>query len=98
MPLIERVNFKAIHLIREHLAFGWSAEELVLNHPQLRLGEVYAALAWYADHASEVEAVVRESLETAEVGAADAGFARFPAVSGRPARFGDRVSRCRFAC
>lgn len=74
MPLIERVNFKAIHLIREHLAFGWSAEELVLNHPQLRLGEVYAALAWYADHASEVEAVVRESLETAEVGAAAAEF------------------------
>jgi uncharacterized protein (DUF433 family) len=44
-PLIAGKEFKVIHLIREHVAYGWSAEELALNHPQLTLGEVYAALA-----------------------------------------------------
>jgi len=55
-PVIARARFKVMHLIREHVAYGWSAEELALNHPQLSLGEVYASLSWYADHASEVNA------------------------------------------
>ena len=53
-PVIERVNFKAIHLIANHLAHGWSAEELVINFPQLTLGEVYSSLAWFSDHRDEV--------------------------------------------
>jgi uncharacterized protein (DUF433 family) len=48
-------NFKVIHLIREHVAYGWSAEELALNHPQLTLGEVYSALAYYADHREQMD-------------------------------------------
>ena len=54
-------NFKIIHLIREHLAYGWSAEELALNHPQLTLGEVYCALAYYADHREQMEEDVANS-------------------------------------
>jgi uncharacterized protein (DUF433 family) len=54
-PVIAHKNFKIIHLIREHVAYGWSAEELALNHPQLTLGEIYSALAYYADHRAEIE-------------------------------------------
>jgi len=54
-PLIAGKAFKVIHLIREHVAYGWSAEELTLNHPQLTLGEVYAALAYYADHREQLD-------------------------------------------
>src|SRR5437588_8455482 len=54
-PLIAGKNFKIIHLIREHVAYGWSAEELAFNHPQLTLGEVYAALAYYADHREQLD-------------------------------------------
>ena len=54
-PLIAGKGFKVIHLIREHVAYGWSAEELALNHPQLTLGEVYAALAYYADHREKLD-------------------------------------------
>ena len=45
-PIFAGTGFKALHLIREHVAYGWSAEELAVNHPQLSLGQVYAALAW----------------------------------------------------
>ncbi len=48
-------NFKVIHLIREHVAYGWSPEELALNHPQLTLGEIYSALAYYADHRAQID-------------------------------------------
>jgi uncharacterized protein (DUF433 family) len=65
-PLIAGKKFKVIHLIREHIAYRWSAEELALNHPQLTLGEVYAALAYYADHREkfdrEIAATEKEAI------------------------------------
>ena len=60
LPVIERVNFKVIHLISNHLAHGWSAEELVINFPQLTLGEVYSSLAWFADHRDEVAKLLEQ--------------------------------------
>ncbi|HWB01830.1 MAG TPA: DUF433 domain-containing protein [Verrucomicrobiales bacterium] len=65
-PVIKRAGFKVKHLIREHVAYGWNAEEMALNHPQLTLGEVYSALAWYADHAGEVHAKMEGELSRAE--------------------------------
>ena len=39
-PLIAGKNFKVIHLIREHVAYGWSAEEMALKlcAPEQRFG------------------------------------------------------------
>jgi uncharacterized protein (DUF433 family) len=54
-PIIAGKNFKVRQLIPEHVAYGWSAQELALNHPQLTLGEVYAALGYYADHRAELD-------------------------------------------
>ncbi len=54
-PVIAGKKFKIVHLIREHLAYGWSAEELAFNHPQLTLGEIYSALAYYADHREQMD-------------------------------------------
>ncbi len=65
-PLIAGKKFKVIHLIREHLAYGWSAEELALNHPQLTLGEVYAALACYADHRERFDREIAAGEKDAE--------------------------------
>ena len=57
-PTIAGKNFKIIHLIREHVAYGWSAEELALNHPQLTLGEIYSALSYYADHRDQIDSQI----------------------------------------
>lgn len=64
-PVIAGKQFKVMHLIREHVAYGWSAEELALNHPQLTLGEIYSALAYYADHREKLD----RELSTSEAGA-----------------------------
>ena len=70
-PLIAGKNFKIVHLIREHVAYGWSAEELALNHPQLTLGEVYTALACYADHREQFDLEIAATEKEAEVRHAD---------------------------
>lgn len=68
-PVVNRIGFKAIHLIAHHLAHGWSPEELALNYPQLTLGEVYSVLAWFADHRDEVVAHLDTSAADARAAA-----------------------------
>ncbi len=57
-PVVERVDFKAVHLIANQMAHGWTPEELVTNFPQLTLGEVYSVLAWYSDHRAAVSRIL----------------------------------------
>ena len=59
-PVIAGTTVKVIELVVERLAYGWSSEELHLQHPCLRLGQIHAALAYYWDH---VEALDREIAE-----------------------------------
>lgn len=43
-------RYKVIHLAGEHYHYGWTAEELLRQHPDLRPEEVYSALAYFYDH------------------------------------------------
>ena len=47
---IGQTRYKVIHLASEHYHYGWSAEELMRQHPDLRPEEVYAALTYFYDH------------------------------------------------
>jgi uncharacterized protein (DUF433 family) len=47
---IGQTRYKVIHLAAEHYHYGWSAEELLRQHPDLRPQEVYAALTYFYDH------------------------------------------------
>lgn len=49
-PVIEGTKIKVVELVLDKIAYGWSPEELQYQHPQLTLGQVYSALAYYADH------------------------------------------------
>ena len=51
---IGQTRYKVIHLAFEHYHYGWSAEEIMRQHPDLRPGEVYAALAYFYDHHDEL--------------------------------------------
>ena len=50
---IGRTRYKVLHLAGEHYHYGWTAEELLRQHPDLRPEEVYAALAFFYDHFDE---------------------------------------------
>ena len=78
-PWIAGANVKVAELVRDHLAYGWSPEEIHWQHPQLRLGQIHAALAFYHDHRSAMDAEIRDSLATADAAAriaADSSAAR----------------------
>lgn len=55
MPIIEGTTTKVIELVIERMAYGWSPEEIHFQHPYLTLGQIYSALAYYADHAEELD-------------------------------------------
>jgi uncharacterized protein (DUF433 family) len=59
---IEGTRYKVIHLAGEHYHHGWSAEEILRQHPDLRPEHVYAALTYFYDHH---ERLVREMHDTA---------------------------------
>lgn len=53
-------------LAAEHFHYGWSAEEILRQHPDLRPEEVYAALTYFYDHAEEILASLQLSAENVE--------------------------------
>ena len=54
-------------VIAEHLAWGWSAEEIQRNHADASLAEIYSALAYYHDHVAEIEAeIAADAQESSE--------------------------------
>jgi uncharacterized protein (DUF433 family) len=66
VPIIAGTKTKVIELIVERMAYGWSPEELHDQHPYLSLGQIFSALAYYADRADELDEVITQNLETVE--------------------------------
>src|SRR5438477_148466 len=60
-------RYKVLHLAGEHYHHGWSGEELLRQHPDLRPEEVYAALTYYYDHFDEMVAQLQIQAEEADV-------------------------------
>ena len=59
-PRIGKTRYDVIHLAAEHYHYGWSAEELLRQHPDLRPEEVYSALAYFYDHFQAMLAQMKE--------------------------------------
>jgi len=55
IPIIAGTTMKVAELVAEKTAYGWSPEELLFQHPYLTLGQIYSALAYYWDHAAELD-------------------------------------------
>ncbi len=64
--MIQGTTLKVIELVVEKLAYGWSSEELYFQHPYLTLGQIHATLAYYWDHADELDKEIAERLKKAE--------------------------------
>jgi uncharacterized protein (DUF433 family) len=66
VAIIEGTNMKVIELVVEMTAYGWSAEELQFHHPYLSLGQIHSALAYYWDHAEDLDRDIERRMERAE--------------------------------
>ncbi len=54
-PYIAGTGLKVRGLVEEYLATGSDAHELQRSHPELTLGQIYSALAYYYDHKDEID-------------------------------------------
>jgi uncharacterized protein (DUF433 family) len=63
---IGRSRYKVLHLAAEHYQYGWTAEELMRQHPDLRPEEVYAALTYFYDHRDVLISELKRSLRSVE--------------------------------
>ena len=76
---IDDSNVKVVEVVRDHIAYGWSPEEIHWQHPHLGLAQIYAALAYYHDNRAAMDTEIQKSLETANTAArlaADSPIAR----------------------
>src|SRR4051794_28765115 len=62
---IDKTNVKVIEMVLDHLAYGWSPEEMHYQHPHLSLAQIHAALGYYFDHQAEFDKQIEASLKTA---------------------------------
>jgi uncharacterized protein (DUF433 family) len=57
-------NTKAIEVALDHLAHGWSPEEIYFQHyGQLSLAQIHAALAYYYEHQTEFDSQIKAHLD-----------------------------------
>ncbi len=62
VPMIAGTTMKVVELVLDHLAYGWSPEELHFQHPDLTLGQIHSALAYYWDHKAELDQDIERRL------------------------------------
>ncbi len=63
---IGSTRYKVKHLAAEHYHHGWTAEELLRQHPDLRPEEVYASLTYFYDHFDEIVDELRQEATRTE--------------------------------
>src|SRR5438128_10933017 len=60
-------RIRVAQIVTDYLNHGWSADEICIHYPHLRLAEVHSAMAYYFDHQSEIEAEIAEEQRAVEV-------------------------------
>ena len=56
IPWITGANTKVVEVVLDKIAYGWSPEEMHRQHPHLSMAQIHAALAYYYEHQTEVDA------------------------------------------
>jgi uncharacterized protein (DUF433 family) len=56
---IRGVNVKVIEIALDKLAHGSSPEEMHFQYPHLSLAQIHAALSYYYDHQTELDAEIK---------------------------------------
>lgn len=66
-PRLTRLpRVRVAQIIMDHLAHGWSAEEVCRQYPHLTPAEVYAAFTYYFDHRQEIDKEIEAEWREAE--------------------------------
>ena len=62
-PIVEGTRIMVRTIALDLIAHGWDAEEIQQHHPDLTLGQIHSALAYYFDHKEEMDRDIRQRHE-----------------------------------
>jgi hypothetical protein len=48
-------RIRVAQIVIDYLNHGWSADEICIHYPHLKLAEVHSAMAYYFDHQAEID-------------------------------------------
>jgi hypothetical protein len=65
-------RIRVAHIVIDYLNHGWSADEMCIHYPHLKLAEVHSAMAYYFDHQSEIDGEIAEEHQLIEKSRKDA--------------------------
>jgi uncharacterized protein (DUF433 family) len=57
-PWVSGTRVKVIEVVLDHIGYGFSPTEIHLQHPDLSLAQIHAALSYYFDHQREIDAQI----------------------------------------
>jgi uncharacterized protein (DUF433 family) len=66
VPYIAGTTMKVIELVEAQRAYGWSPEEIHMQHRYLSMSQIHSALAYYWDHQQELDADLERRFQYAE--------------------------------
>jgi uncharacterized protein (DUF433 family) len=58
IPWITGANTKVVEVVLDKMAHGSSPEEMHLQYPHLSLAQIHAALSYYYEHQTELDAQI----------------------------------------
>ncbi len=59
-------RIRVAQIVIDYLNNGWSADEIYIHYPHLRLAEIHSAMAYYFDHRAEIDAEIEEEQKLIE--------------------------------
>ncbi|MBE9064507.1 DUF433 domain-containing protein [cf. Phormidesmis sp. LEGE 11477] len=78
VPIIEGTTMKVIEVVLAQRSYGWTAEEIQINHRYLSMGQIYAALAYYWDNRQALDQDIEhreDSIQKQERATGESAFA-----------------------
>jgi uncharacterized protein (DUF433 family) len=66
VPMVAGTPIKVVEIVLDHLTHGWNPQEIRREFPQLSLGQIHSALAYYCDHQEEIDADIQRRREMVE--------------------------------
>jgi uncharacterized protein (DUF433 family) len=63
---------RVAQIVMDYLAHGWSPDEMCRHHSHLTPAEAHAAMTYYYDHQTEIDAEIKGELAEIRIAQADA--------------------------
>jgi uncharacterized protein (DUF433 family) len=58
---LERMpRIRVAQIVIDYLNHGWSADEICIHYPHLKLAETHSAMAYYFDHQAEIDGEIEQ--------------------------------------